>query len=93
MVGVNIDNSEVVHSELGEYFVRIIVYERMAKFHWNLIYVYADAQSDGTTSFLAELARVHQDNSIPCLVGGDFNIIRKSDEKTNPLSVIIRALF
>lgn len=86
LVGVNKDYFDVLHAEHGEYFIRIMVFDKIAKFHWNLIDVYGDAQSDRKAGFLAELARVYNDNNIPCLVGGDFNIIRKETEKNKPVS-------
>jgi hypothetical protein len=37
----------------------------------------------GKATFLAELARVCHDNTIPCLIGGDFIIFRKSEFNKN----------
>lgn len=33
---------------------------------------------------MAELYRFYQDNPLPCVVGGDFNLIRNSSEKNKP---------
>lgn len=81
LVGVNKDNFDVVHVEHVVYFLRVLVYDRCAKFSWNLVAVYGDAQNEGKASFLAELARLYQDNSLSCLIGCDFNIIRNESEK------------
>lgn len=43
LVGKNRDHFDIMHTEHGEYFVRLLVYDKNAKFHWNLIAVYGDA--------------------------------------------------
>lgn len=94
LVGINNDNLDVIHSETGIYFVRTHLYDKQKKFDCNLITVYGDAQTDGKVAYLAELSRVYQDNdAIPCVVGGDFNIIRNSTEKPSPLAMITGVLF
>ena len=81
LVGINQDSLEYIEHEIGDYFVRMLVYDKKAEFKWNLVVVYGDAQSHGKAAFLAELARVCHDNTYPCLIGGDFNLIRKPNEK------------
>lgn len=75
---------DVVQVEIRVYFVRILVFDKVAKCHWNLITIYGDAQINGKAAFLAELSKVYHDNPQPCLVGGDFNLIRNSSEKNKP---------
>jgi endonuclease/exonuclease/phosphatase family metal-dependent hydrolase len=41
------------------------------------------AQDANKAEFLAELVRICDDNSLPMLVGSDFNIIRRQEEKNN----------
>lgn len=43
LVGVNNDSFDIVHVEKGEYFVRLLLFDKNTKFHWNLITVYGDA--------------------------------------------------
>jgi len=45
--------------------------------------VYGPAQDNFKSAFLAELVRACQENPLPTLGGGDFNILRNSGEKTN----------
>ena len=45
--------------------------------------VYGPAQDDFKTAFLAKLVRTCQHNSLPTLIGGDFNILCHSKEKNN----------
>ena len=80
-MGVNKERFEVDHVEKGIYFLRMLVYDKIVKIHWNLITVYGDAQLEGKASFLVELARLYHDNPLPYLVGEDFNIIRNEKKK------------
>ena len=44
--------------------------------------VSGDAETTRKNAYLAELSRVYQSNSsMPMMIGGDFNVMRKSDEK------------
>jgi hypothetical protein len=47
------------------------------------VVVYGAAQEEHKPEFLAELVRICEDESFPMLVGGDFNIIRRREEKNN----------
>jgi hypothetical protein len=50
-------------------------------FEWSLVVVYGAAQDAQKGEFLAELVRMCENEPLPMLVGGDFNIIRRQDEK------------
>jgi hypothetical protein len=41
------------------------------------------AQETLEPEFLAELVRIYESETLPMLVGGDFNIIRRKEEKIN----------
>jgi hypothetical protein len=43
---------------------------------WALIPVYGVAQEEHKHCFLAKMARICEDETLPLLVGGDFNILR-----------------
>ena len=45
--------------------------------------VYGAAQPEFKPEFLADLVRICGDERLPILVGGDFNIIRRKEEKNN----------
>jgi exonuclease III len=45
--------------------------------------VYGAAQDAQKSDFLAELVRMCDSQDLPMMVGGDFNIIRKKEEKNN----------
>ena len=46
-----------------------------------LVAVYGAAQEAQKGEFLAELVRICENETLPILVGGDFNIIRRQNEK------------
>jgi hypothetical protein len=48
---------------------------------WCLVIVYGAAQPRDKEDILIELGMVCRDQSIPLLVGGDFNLLRFSSEK------------
>ena len=69
-MGINNDSFDLIHVEKVVYFVRLLLFDKVAKFHWNLVKVYACAQKDGKAAFLAELSKIYQDNPQPCVRGG-----------------------
>ena len=52
-------------------------------FQWVLVAVYDAAQIQFKEKFLTELVYACRKESLPILVGGDFNIIRHSGENNN----------
>jgi hypothetical protein len=52
-------------------------------FEWILITVYGAAQDAHKPDFLSELVRMCETKALPMLLGGDFNILRKREEKSN----------
>lgn len=54
-------------------------------FSWVVVAVYGAAQDEFKESFLAELVQTCVKESLPLLVNGDFNIIRKPQEKNNDM--------
>jgi hypothetical protein len=45
--------------------------------------VYGAAQDEHKADFLAELVRICENEPLPLLVGGDFNILRRKEDKNN----------
>jgi exonuclease III len=48
-----------------------------------MVAVYGAAQDEHKPAFLSELVRICEDEPLPMIVGGDFNIIRRREEKNN----------
>jgi hypothetical protein len=50
-------------------------------FKWALVAVYGPAQDNFKENFMSELVNMCRHEALPIMLGGDFNIIRKPDEK------------
>lgn len=83
MLGVNCESLEVVNVFMGEYAVKFHARSKVDGFRWALVAVYGAAQPEFKLDFLADLVRVCGGETLPILVGGDFNIIRRREEKNN----------
>jgi hypothetical protein len=83
-VGFNTDVFDVRENEIGEFMIRTLIYHREKNFIWNFVNVYGAAQKENKCRFLSELSSFCSRSRAPLLVGGDFNIIRKADEKNKP---------
>jgi exonuclease III len=83
LVGINNQTIKVKNVMTGDRCVRFHVANKSDNFEWALVAVYGAAQDAQKADFLAELVRFCEDDSIPILVGGDFNIIRRQNEKNN----------
>jgi hypothetical protein len=67
----------------GDFCVKFHLKTKRDNFEWALVAVYCAAQDRHKPSFLAELVRVCENETLPLMVGGDFNIIRRQEEKNN----------
>jgi hypothetical protein len=67
----------------GEFYIKFHLCNKTDNFKWILVVVYGPAQDDFKSAFIAELVRGCQQNPLPTLIGGDFNILRSSKDKNN----------
>jgi hypothetical protein len=82
LLGVNIDLMDVGGVEGGDFFVKFRVRDRKSDFKWVLVAVYGAAQPKFKESFLTELVQACRGENLLLCIGGDFNIIQNSSEKT-----------
>ena len=75
---VTLEVLNVVH---GDCAAKFRVRSKIDGFRWALVAVYGAAQPELKPYFLANLVRICGDERLPILVGGDFNIIRRQEEK------------
>lgn len=83
LVGVNTTSLHVNRIDTGDYCVKFHLHSRADGFEWVLVPVYGAAQEAHKAEFLAELVRICEAETLPLLVGGDFNIIRRRKDKNN----------
>ena len=84
MVGFNTNVFDVRENEIGEFMIRTLIFHREKNLIWNFVNVYGAAQKENKSRFLSELSSFCSRSRAPLLVGGDFNIIRKANEKNKP---------
>ena len=83
LIGFN-NASFLVQDEIsGDFCIKFHLRSKEDGFCWALVVVYGAAQNDKKPEFLAELVRICDGETRPMLVGGDFNIIRRQEEKNN----------
>ncbi|XP_073361214.1 uncharacterized protein [Aegilops tauschii subsp. strangulata] len=85
LLGVKDATFEVGSMDRGEFFVSMEVFERALNFKWEIIAVYGPADHRRSEAFLAELRRKVTSAQLPVVVGGDFNLIRTEEDKSNNL--------
>jgi exonuclease III len=71
----------VLKVSTGDFCVKLHIKCKTDGFEWILVTVYGEAQDAHKAQFLAELVRTCETEILHILVGGDFNIIRKREEK------------
>lgn len=91
-MGVSKDRFNIEYVDKGVYFLKMLVYDKNIRMHWNLITVYGDAQLEGKACFLAELARLYHDNPLPCLVGEISILLGMKRKKKINLSIMSNGL-
>ena len=83
LVGFNNASFTIQNVVVGDFCVKIHVRSKTDGFLWALVVVYGAAQEEKKPDFLAELVRICDGETLPMLIGGDFNIIRREEEKNN----------
>nr|AAR01724.1 hypothetical protein [Oryza sativa Japonica Group] len=83
LLGINLLNFDVGLIDEGDFYVKFHLCNRADKFKWALVLVYGLAQNENKDKFLAELVNMCSRETLPILIGGDFNILRSPNEKSN----------
>ena len=79
---------------MGEYYLGAELRNRKTNFRWDLLVVYSPAQHDFSKNFLDELNSFLSNFALPCIIRGDFNLIRCVEDKSKRQGVLtlLRAL-
>lgn len=80
-MGVRKEFYDVGAFHQGDFMLQMNLWDKTNKVKWNLLVVYGTAQEEFKLSFLTELSAFCSKSKEPILVGGDFNIIRYSNER------------
>lgn len=82
-MGVDRDLADVTSEDSGEFFQSLNLKMKGDGFDWELLNVYGPAHDDRKRDFLEELQNKVQSAEHPVLLGGDFNLIRRIEEKSS----------
>ena len=85
LLGVNEDTFEVLHWSSGAFHIRADVLQLDSSTTWSFFVVYGPADHRRSPAFLQELTGAIQASPHPLVVGGDFNMIRGSEDKNNTI--------
>jgi hypothetical protein len=69
LMGLKKDRYEVEETEVGEYYVSMVIRNRMSNVRWVLITVYGPAQHNLSTDFISELSRKCMGTTLPMMMG------------------------
>jgi hypothetical protein len=83
LVGINSATLSISKVSNGDFSVKFHVRSKNNGFDWVLVPVYGVAQDEKKAEFLSELVRTCDNEQLPMLIGGDFNILRRKEEKNN----------
>lgn len=83
LLGANLDLFEVKEMDLGEFFLSMVLKNRRDGKEWGIINIYGPVQGEKKDDFLREILGKSNSMQIPFMMGGDFNMIRFPDEKSN----------
>jgi exonuclease III len=83
LVGINAQTLLVKNIDNGKFCVKLHIRSKFDGFEWILIPVYGAAQEAYKSAFLSELVRTCEDENLPMLLAGDFNILRRREDKSN----------
>jgi hypothetical protein len=82
LVGVKEDSFEVISWEIFKYCVSVILSDIKNGSVWRFVSVYGSSYDEFKLEFINELHNVLACWDGPTLIGGDFNLIRESSEKS-----------
>jgi hypothetical protein len=85
LLGFREEAFEVGTWRKGEFFISADIIQRNINTKWCFILVYGPADHSRTEDFLRELEREVTSCSLPLVVGGDFNLIRRRQDKSNEM--------
>jgi hypothetical protein len=84
--GINLDRFDVGSRSQGDFILQHNLWDKMLEVKWNLLNVYGAPHEEQQEEFLREFAMFCSICDVPYIAGGDFNIIRFSNEKNKIFS-------
>jgi hypothetical protein len=85
LLGIDLDVFYIGAIDEEDFYVKFTLCNKCDCFRWSLIAIYGLAQNDKKEAFLLELVQMARHETLPILIGGDFNILRGPHEKNKGL--------
>jgi hypothetical protein len=85
LVGVDLDVFHIGSIDEGEHYVKFTLCNKYDSSKWALTNIYGPTQNEQKESFLSELVQLVNKETLPIVLGGDFNIMRLPDEKNKDI--------
>jgi mannosylglycoprotein endo-beta-mannosidase len=83
LLGVKEDGLQVEDWCEGEFYMAATVKNRIDNWRWNIIIVYGPADHTQSKRFLEEIGGKCRATTLPTIIGGDFNLVRETSDKSN----------
>jgi mannosylglycoprotein endo-beta-mannosidase len=81
IVGVKSEMFEVEEYRKEDYFLGVLLRQRVTNFRFWFVNIYGPAQHDFSEAFIQELSIFCANEALPVLLGGDFNLIRSNNDR------------
>jgi hypothetical protein len=82
-MGIDKGLASVSDEDRGEFFQSCILIMKSDGFQWMLVNIYGPAHDDKKLEFLEEIQNKVLSSELPILIGGDFNLVRKVEDKSS----------
>jgi exonuclease III len=83
LMGVDKELATVTAENKGVFFQSCTMTMKEDGFSWTLMNIYGPAHDDRKLEFLEEIQNEILDLDLPIVLGGDFNLVRKVEEKSS----------
>jgi hypothetical protein len=82
-MGVRTKSFEIEDSVLENYFMGLLVRNRVTNFRFWVVNIYGPTQHTLFDDFIQEISSFCLNISLPIVMGGDFNLIRNNKERNH----------
>jgi len=83
LVGCNNEKFSATLLEVLDFSVSLMIEDKTTSFCWKQVVVYGSPYDNGKEDFINELHDIMDKWQGPIIIGGDFNLVRSSAEKSN----------
>jgi hypothetical protein len=83
LIGVDCNVFEVKSWVIKDYIIKCDVFNKRENFECAIVTIYGSAYKENKQEFLDELHSLCFSCDKPCLISGDFNLVRSQKDKSN----------